>query len=186
MPGLDGLDPVDGKPASTSQQFVSDMNEAIQQAKKCLWAAQDRMRVNENHRRRAVVYKDGDMVMLSTSNLRTQGGSRKLMPKWVGPFEVREMVGKAAVRLHLSAGYERIHNVFHVSLVKPYKARNGERFEQIEPLPWLVDDQGEPQYEVDAILEHQCVPVTKTHDGVKRVVPNRYRITAYYIVMDGL
>lgn len=184
MPGLDRLSHDDGKPASTSQRFVGDMNKAIHKAKKCLWAAQDRMRVNENHKRRAAVYKDGDMVLLSTSNLRTSGESRKLMPKWVGPFEVREMVGKAAVRLHLSAGYERIHNVFHVSLVKPYKARDGERVKQVEPLPWLVDDQGEPQYEVEAVLDHQCVLVTKGHPK-RPVMPKIYRITAYYIKWMG-
>lgn len=48
MPGLENLDPVDGKPASTSQRFVRNMNKAIVQAKKCLWAAQERMRANEN------------------------------------------------------------------------------------------------------------------------------------------
>src|SRR6476620_3944894 len=149
------------------------------------WAAQDRMKTYQNQRRRDVTYKEGDMVLLSTANLRTQEGTRKLIPKWVGPFEVREMVGKAAVRLLLSHGYERIHDVFHVSLVKLFKPRNGESAVQVQPLPWLVDEQGQSQWEVEAILEHQAVPVKKGGREHRHVVPNRYRITAYFVKFAG-
>lgn len=189
LPGLESLelekDAGVGTYQSQGVMTAKKVKWAIHRAKQCLWAAQDRMRTYANQRRRDVTYKEGDMVMLSTANLRTQGSSRKLMPKYVGPFEVREMVGKAAVRLHLSAGYERLHNVFHVSLVKPYKSRPGEPAAQVEPLPWLVDEQGEPQYEVEAILEHQCVSVEnrkrkRTGDHIRQK-----RISAYFVKWKG-
>eukprot|EP00983_Pelagomonas_calceolata_P035049 1096190-Pelagomonas_calceolata.AAC.1 len=41
------------------------------------------------------------------------------MPVYMGPFEVEHMVGKAAVKLRLPEEWNRIHNVFHVSLTKP-------------------------------------------------------------------
>lgn len=44
----------------------------------------------------------------------------------------------------------KIHDVFHVSLLKPYH-RDG-RVELLPP-PELIDD--EPEWEVDRILEHQ-------------------------------
>lgn len=189
LPGLadleDSMD-VDGdKREADANVFAKKVKRAIQTAKQCLWAAQDRMKAYVNQHRREVIYKDGDMVLLSTRNFRTREGSKKLMPRWVGPFEVREMVGKAAVRLHLSAGLERLHNVFHVSLVKPYRPRNGEQAVQVQPLPWLIDDQGEPQYEVEAVLGHQCVPVRKGGRKHGGVVPGRYRITAYFVKWLG-
>lgn len=183
MPSMQGIRHGPSR-VPAAEVLVRSIQDAIQQAKKHLKAAQDRMQTYVNQRRKDVVYTDGDMVMLSTVNLRTREGSRKLMPKWVGPFEVREMVGKVAVRLHLSAGYERLHNVFHVSLLKPYKAREGE-VAQAKPLPWLVDDDGQPQWEVQCILDHQTKQVTKGKGVHKRKVPNRFQITAYLVKWVG-
>eukprot|EP00983_Pelagomonas_calceolata_P079102 1154533-Pelagomonas_calceolata.AAC.3 len=75
----------------------------------------------ENEHRREVQYKTGDLVMLSTKNIKQNGpGVKKLMPVYMGPFEVEHMVGKAAVKLRLPEEWNRIHNVFHVTLTKPY------------------------------------------------------------------
>ena len=60
---------------------------------------------------------------MNTKNIRlkkTADMKRKLMPKWIGPFKVSKCIGPDAVRLDLPPGMI-IHNVFHVSLVKPYK-----------------------------------------------------------------
>jgi hypothetical protein len=59
------------------------------------------------------------------------------------------MVGDAAVRVDLPADY-RIHNTFHVSLVKPYRADG-----TVQPPPtvdWLND---EPYWSVERILSHR-------------------------------
>jgi hypothetical protein len=50
--------------------------------------------------------------------------------------------------LHLPPQY-KIHNVFHVSLLKPYKDSGSVR----PPPPELID--GEEHYEVEAILAHR-------------------------------
>jgi hypothetical protein len=183
MPSMQGI-AVEPTRVPAAKAFVQGMHEAIQRAKQHLKAAQDRMQTYVNQRRKDVVYNEGDMVLLSTANLRTKEGVRKLMPRWVGPFEVREMVGKVAVRLHLSTGYDRLHNVFHVSLVKPYKARNGEVV-QVKPLPWLVDDEGKPQWEVECILDHQVNQVKKGSGERRRKVADKYKITAYLVKWVG-
>ena len=45
--------------------------------------------------------------------------SRKLAPRYVGPFEVLKAVGDRAFKLKLPE-HVRMHNVFHVSAIKPY------------------------------------------------------------------
>ena len=64
-------------------------------------------------------------MLLSTRNLRLQG-PRKLHDRFVGPFQVTERIGQTAYRLDLSGGkhgqaLRGIHDIFHVSLLKPYK-----------------------------------------------------------------
>ncbi|XP_031285991.1 uncharacterized protein LOC116144681 [Pistacia vera] len=46
------------------------------------------------------------------------GKKDKLAPRYIGPFEVLERVGKLAYRLVLPMSMERVHNVFHVSLLR--------------------------------------------------------------------
>ena len=43
----------------------------------------------------------------------------KLAARYCGPFEILEKIGPIACMLALSA-YMRVHNVFHVSLLKKY------------------------------------------------------------------
>ena len=58
------------------------------------------------------------MVMLSTVNLnlRTRGQSRKLLPRYIGPFKVKTQINLVAYELDLPPEYSRLHPVFHVSL----------------------------------------------------------------------
>jgi hypothetical protein len=184
MPGLQDISP-DTMQVPSAGAFVINMKQTIQLAKQCLWAAQDRMRLYENKSRRDVTYHEGDLVLLSTANLRAQGASKKLIPKWIGPFEVKDIIGKAAVRLHLSVGHERIHNVFHVSLVKPYKPRDGQQAVQVQPLPWLIDDEGVPQYEVSHIDDHTAKPVVQGKGKHKHKSPDVHHITAYRVWWKG-
>lgn len=41
--------------------------------------------------------------------------TRKLAPKFIGPFDVIEQINPAAFRVDLPEKYSRIHNVFHAS-----------------------------------------------------------------------
>ena len=46
------------------------------------------------------------------------GKRGKLNPRYVGPFEIIEKIGKVAYKLNLSAELGAVHNVFHVSNLK--------------------------------------------------------------------
>ena len=52
-----------------------------------------KMKKNADRKRREVTYQPGDLVLLSTRNLRMRGG-RKLKAKWTGPFQVLEVLGR--------------------------------------------------------------------------------------------
>ena len=94
-------------------------------------------------------FKMGDLVLLSTRNLKLREPCRKLSALFIGPFRVAEAVGAQAYRLGLPPKY-RIHDVFHISLLRPYFHRPGEPIANIAE-PELAPD-GTEVWEVEKIL----------------------------------
>jgi hypothetical protein len=73
---------------------------------------------------REVEYKLGDKVLLSTENINVHipgGGTKTLMPGFIGPFEVKRRLGSVAYRLPLPLNHS-IHPGFHASLLHTYKS----------------------------------------------------------------
>ncbi|XP_074567126.1 uncharacterized protein LOC141823792 [Curcuma longa] len=44
----------------------------------------------------------------------------KLAPRYIGPFQILERVGAVAYRLALPSSLARVHDVFHVSMLRRY------------------------------------------------------------------
>ncbi|KAL5562372.1 hypothetical protein UlMin_032119 [Ulmus minor] len=61
------------------------------------------------------------------------GKRGKLNPRFIGPYEVIERVGKVAYRLALPPNLASVHNVFHVSMLKKYVPDTSHVLEQ-EPI----------------------------------------------------
>ena len=130
--------------------FVGKWSEQLTRAKKCLEAAQKRIKHFADRKRRSTPQcQPGDMVLLSVKNFRPQSGlCRKLAPRFFGPFRVIEAVGSAKLAFKPELPKDlRIHPVFYVSALKAYKFPPNNY--QPPPLPSLVD--GELVYEVDCI-----------------------------------
>ena len=48
------------------------------------------------------------------------GKRGKLNPRYIGPFEIVERIGPVAYRLDLPEEFSRVHNVFHISMLRKY------------------------------------------------------------------
>ena len=44
----------------------------------------------------------------------------KLSPRYIGPYRIVERIGEVAYRLELPSNLDRIHDVFHVSMLRQY------------------------------------------------------------------
>jgi hypothetical protein len=129
-------------PASTA--FVERLQSSFSLARKLLIAAQQRQKALADKGRVDRVYKVGDKVLLSTKYL-----NLKHLPKWIGPFEVVQVVGPVAYKLKMNPGW-RVHPVFHVSLLELYREDG-----RVQPPPPPVEMEGALEYEVESILKHR-------------------------------
>ena len=64
---------------------------------------------------------------------------RKLCQRFVGPFQVLQCIGQCAYRLDLKGRFVGVHDVFHVSQLKPH-VQGGSSAASPQP----VEVEGEP------------------------------------------
>ena len=101
------------------------------------------------------LWKVRDKVWLEATNLRLQYPSRKLAPRHLGPFEISQVLSPIVYHLQLPPTW-KIHNVFHASLLSPYKQTDthGPNFSTLPPD--LISS--EKEYEVETIISHKGSP----------------------------
>ena len=98
-------------------------------------------------------------------NIRTRRPTKKLDHKWTGPYAIIESVGTHAYRLDLPGDLQRIHNVFHVDRLKSHFS---DAFERTISPPPPVYIKGEPEYEVESIVNSK--PLRDESGGVKYLI----------------
>ena len=77
-------------------------------------------------------------------------GRKKLLNKYLAPFEILSRKGAVAYESHLPASTSRVFNEVRVSLLK--QGKDGNRGSAPPP---AVSDDGEVEYEIDKILAHR-------------------------------
>ena len=103
-----------------AEKFVEKMKEIQEEAKAVLRKAQkDIRKYTDKKRLDADEYKVGDLVMLSTKDLKYQMIGRrmeKLTKRFVSPYRIKKIVSLNAVKLELPSTV-KIHLVVNVSRV---------------------------------------------------------------------
>ncbi|KAA3484012.1 DNA/RNA polymerases superfamily protein [Gossypium australe] len=72
-----------------------------------------------------IEFELGDKVFLKVSpwkKILRFGRKGKLSLRFIGPYEIIERIGPVAYRLMLPSELEKIHNVFHVSMLRRYRS----------------------------------------------------------------
>ena len=89
-----------------------------------LKVAIDRQKSYADMKRKDVRCEIGEKVFLKVlpwKKVMRFGKNGKLSLRFIGPYEVIEKVGLVEYRLALPPELEKIHNVFHVSMLRRYR-----------------------------------------------------------------
>ena len=81
----------------------------------------------------------------------------KLLPRFIGPFEILERVGTVAYHLALPPTMSSVHEVFHVSMLRRYTPDRAH-----------VVDWGEIEVDTDGTFEEGPVCIMDSRDQVLR------------------
>jgi hypothetical protein len=119
---------------------LTSREEILALLRKNLRKAQDTMKRNADKHRKDVHFAVGDWVYVKLQPYRQLSLSRakyhKLSKRFYGPYVILAKVGAVAYRLELPT-HSKIHDVFHVSLLKLYE---GPTPLQVDQLPALSFD----------------------------------------------
>jgi len=106
-----------------AKKFIEKMKEIQEKARAALGKAQEEIKKYTDKKRKEVDnYKVGDLVMLSTKDLKYQMVGRrteKLTERFVGFYKVKKIVSSNAVKLELPSTI-RIHPVVNISRIHRY------------------------------------------------------------------
>ena len=136
------------------------MKEIQEEAKAALIKAQkDIRKYVDRHRSEAVEYKERDLVLLSTKDLKWQmigRRSEKLTECYVGPYKIKKIVSLNMVELELP-NTVKIHLVVNVSRIRMYSNQVLGQRAEVPKVPKLVIIKGEKEQKVERVLNKRKV-----------------------------
>ena len=105
--------------------LIQEKEEKVKMIRERLKVAADRQKSYTDLKRKDIQYEIGEKVFLKLSpwkKVMRFWKKGKLSPRFIGLYEVIEKVGPVAFRLALPLELEKIHNVFHVSMLRRYRS----------------------------------------------------------------
>ncbi|KAF4333578.1 reverse transcriptase domain protein [Fusarium beomiforme] len=156
----DAREPKDVNPAAIiASDKLRDLHEEM---KTELEFVRTRMqRYYDPKRSKGPTFSEGDMVYLSTKNIKTDRPSHKLDYKYLGPIKIKRQTGKDRYELDLPPNI-RCHPVYHISMLESaadtIHVRTGNEPRQIT---------GPEVYEAEAIKEMRETEDKKTEYLIK-------------------
>ena len=145
-----------GESVVLGPEIVQQTTERVKMIQEKMKISQSRQKSYHDNRRKALEFQEGDHVFLRVTPTTGVGRalkSKKLTPRFVGPYQVLKRVGEVAYRIALPPSLSNLHDVFHVSQLRKYIADPSHVVQlddiqvrdnlTVEVLPIRIDDREE-------------------------------------------
>lgn len=145
------LTPDAAQATPVAQDLLEQLQHVHEELTAVMMLAQEKQkRFYDERHDKAPTFIVGDRVWLEVTNIMTSRPSPKLAARQLGPYTITEVISESAYQLHLLTTM-KVHNVFNISLLMPYRPDKIEGRIH-EPPPAVVVD-GEEEYEVERVLD---------------------------------
>jgi len=104
-------------------ELLEQTTEKVRLVRNRMQASQSRQKAYADRRRRPLEFEAGDHVFLRVTRTTGVGRalrSRKLSPKFLGPYQISMRIGPVAYEIVLPPQLANLHPVFHVSQLRKY------------------------------------------------------------------
>ncbi|KAE8657890.1 Detected protein of unknown function [Hibiscus syriacus] len=149
-------------------KLIQEVEEKVLIIQSNLKAAADRQKSYADLKRKEIEFQVGDKVFLKVSPWKKVlrfGRKGKLSPRFIGPYEIVKRVGPVAYQLALPPEMEKIHDVFHVSMLQRYRSDPSHIInpEEIEVQPDMTYEEEPIQILAHEVkqLRNKTIPLVK-------------------------
>ncbi|MBW0497361.1 hypothetical protein O181_037076 [Austropuccinia psidii MF-1] len=130
-------DTLAGKLSSKIQSVQQDFNRELEVAINRFERYSDKSRTSPP------VFNLGDMVWLSSKNIKSTKPTKKLSERWLCPFPILKKKITHGYHLKLPSQRKSIHPVFHISLLEPVNTSTIPNCHQEPPPPIIIEEEEE-------------------------------------------
>lgn len=161
-----------------TKDFLLELSMHRESARRAIARSQAKQANSFNKGRKPLDFEPGDLVLVNPHTLEwieSQGEGKKLVQRWIGPFEVQQRINANTYRLRLNSSYPG-SPVFNIEHLKRYKSSP----EEFGPRATLDDTRAAPAdevYEVESIVGHK-------YDKSKRAMKYLVRWKGYSPLYD--
>ncbi|RZB91387.1 Transposon Ty3-G Gag-Pol polyprotein [Glycine soja] len=113
----------DGEAVLLGPEMLQQITEQVKLIREKIKASQDRQKSYYDRRRKPLDFQEAEHVFLKVSpvtGVRRALKSRKLTPKYLGPYQILKKVAPVAYQIALPPSLSNLHPVFHVSQLRRY------------------------------------------------------------------
>lgn len=112
-----------GESVVLGPELVRETTEKVKLIREKMKGSQSRQKSYHDKRRKELEFSAGDHVFLRVTPVTGVGRalkSKKLTPRFIGPYQILDRFGKVAYRVALPPNLSNLHDVFHVSQLRKY------------------------------------------------------------------
>jgi hypothetical protein len=111
----------DGESVILGPEIIQQTTEKVKQIREKMRTTQSRQKSYADKRRRPLEFEEGDHVFLrvaSTTGVGRAIKSKKLTPKFIGPYQILRRIGHVAYQIALPSFLSKIHKFFSCFTIK--------------------------------------------------------------------